>query len=44
VKFNTERLKVLYLGRNKSMFQYILEANWPDSNFTEKDLEVPDGH
>jgi len=39
-KFNTEKCKVLHLGRNSAMNQYKLEATQLESSFAQKDLGV----
>lgn len=44
IMFNKGKLKVLLLGKNKPMLQYILGVNWPESSFAETDLGVADGH
>ncbi|GAB0180571.1 mitochondrial enolase superfamily member 1 [Grus japonensis] len=40
VKFNNEKCKVLSLLRNNPSHQDMLEANWLESSFAEKDLRV----
>ncbi|KAK4819153.1 hypothetical protein QYF61_025944 [Mycteria americana] len=37
MKFNKEKSNVLHLGRNNLMHQYMLQANWLESSFAEKD-------
>ena len=38
---NKGKWKVLHLGRNNSMHQFMLGASWPKSSFGKKDLGVP---
>ena len=40
MKFNMEKRKVLHLGRNNSVHQYMLGATQLESSFEEKDLGV----
>lgn len=39
-KFSTGKCQILYLGRNNPMHQKRLWAEWLESSFTEKDLQV----
>lgn len=41
MKCNKEKCKVLHLGGNNLMHQYLLRATQLESRFAEKDLEVP---
>ena len=40
MKFHKEKCKVLHLGRNNSMHQYMLRANQLEKIFAEEDLGV----
>jgi len=40
VKFNKGKCKVLHLGLNNSVHQYMLEVNCLESSLAEKDLRV----
>jgi len=40
MKFNKEKCKVLHLGKNKVMFQFMLRDVHLESSFAEKDLGV----
>ncbi|PKU28444.1 rna-directed dna polymerase from mobile element jockey-like [Limosa lapponica baueri] len=41
MKFNKDKCKVLHLGRNNSMHQYLFGADQLESSLTEKALGVP---
>jgi len=43
MKFNPEKCKVLYLGRNNPRHQYMLGATHLESSFAEEDLGVQVG-
>ncbi|GAB0175891.1 mitochondrial enolase superfamily member 1 [Grus japonensis] len=40
MKFNKEKCRVLYLGRNNPMHQYMLRATQMENSSTEKDLRI----
>ncbi|KAK4827366.1 hypothetical protein QYF61_017304 [Mycteria americana] len=44
MKFNKGKCKVVYLGMNNLIHQYMLGANQLESSFVEKDLESPGEH
>ncbi|KAK4820177.1 LOW QUALITY PROTEIN: hypothetical protein QYF61_021449, partial [Mycteria americana] len=41
MKFSNGKYKVLYLGRNSPMYQYMLGVEWLESSSAEKELGVP---
>lgn len=40
MKFSNKKFRALHLGRNHPKHQHTLRANWLESSFAEKDLQV----